>query len=61
MDHEQMSEPPMTQNVVSQPLSPISKKHYEESEKENDEYEDDENDIELNENNVGDLDTYYMQ
>ena len=47
MNQEQMTEPPMTQD--------------EELDKENDEYEGDENDIELNDNNVGDLDTYLTQ
>jgi hypothetical protein len=56
----EMSEPPMTQLEASQPLSPISKKQYEAWDKGNDEYEDD-NDFELSNNNIGDLDTYYVQ
>jgi hypothetical protein len=51
----------MTQQEAMQTLSPSSKNQYEASEKGHNGYEDDENDFDLRDNNVGGLDTYYVQ
>jgi hypothetical protein len=59
MNLEEMSESPLSRHEASQTLSPASNNQDEELEEENYEYEDD--DVDLHDNNVGDLEAYYVQ
>ena len=65
MNQDEVIEPSSTQHEVRQTLSPITKNQDEalrtNDEYGDDEYEDDENGVDLHDNNVGDLDTYYEQ
>jgi hypothetical protein len=60
MNEDEMSEPPLTQQVRPI-LSPITNNQNEALQEENDEYEDDDNEVDLHDNNVGDLDKYHVQ
>jgi hypothetical protein len=60
MNEDEMSEPPLTQQVRPT-LSPITNNQNEALQEENDEYEDDDNEVDLHDNNVGDLDKYHVQ
>ena len=63
MNQEELSQPILTQQEVRQTLNPppMNQEVLTQHEHVNDYYEDDENDVDLHDNNVGDLDAYYVQ